>query len=130
MRDYEMMRTILITCFNEGENLCLKNFVSATSSNFKKKQLVFREEVNRLQNEGLLLHNMKWQIDTHTGGAVKGLTPKGIEFARLLNDTKVWIICQETLNNAGLDISYPLIKKVCEQIVEKIVMSCIPEEYK
>ena len=33
----------------------------------------------------------------------------------------------KTLEGAGLDLSYPLLKKVCETIVERYVMSKIPE---
>ena len=130
MRDYEMMRRILVTCYTGGENLEFCNFVSITSKEYKEKETEFEKELNRLSDEGLLEHNMYWKCGTLMDGVVKGLTPAGVEFARMISDTKVWAVCSKTLKKAELDISYPLIKKVCERIIENIVLSCIPDEFK
>jgi hypothetical protein len=130
MRNYELMRLILITCYSKGENLEFCNFASETSKGYKEKEAEFEKELNRLNDEGLLKHNMYWKYGTLMGGVVKGLTPAGVEFARMISDTKVWTVCSKTLKKAELDISYPLIKKVCERIIENIVLSCIPDEFK
>ena len=105
MRNYSVMRNILIkTLFSENELL-------------------------RLKKEGLLIHNMEWG-GCFNGGTVKGLTDTGEQFARHIQNDSVWAGVHETLIRSQLDISYPLIEKICNHIAEKIVMSCIPDEYK
>jgi type IV secretory pathway TraG/TraD family ATPase VirD4 len=130
MRNYELMRNILVKTYFKGGDLELLEIISLSESNDREKIAELEEELNRLQEEGLILHNMKWTHGNFEGGNVKKLTSAGVEFARELKDDKVWFICLETLNNSKLDISYPLIKKVCERIIENIVMKSIPEEFR
>ena len=130
MRNYELMRNILVKTYFKGGDLELLEIVPLSESNDREKIAELEEELNRLQEEGLILHNMKWAHGKFEGGNVKKLTSAGVEFARELKDDKVWFICLETLNNSKLDISYPLIKKVCERIIENIVMKSIPEEFR
>ena len=130
MRNYELMRAILVKTYIKGGNLQSVEIVPATSKNQEEKLLELRDELQRLEEEGLIVHDMRWDDDVFLGGIVQKLTPVGVEFARELKDNKVWFICQETLNNAQLDISYPLIKKVCERIIENIVMKSIPKEFR
>ena len=130
MRNYELMRNILVKTYFKGGDLELLEIVPLSESNDREKIAELEEELNRLQEEGLILHNMKWAHGKFEGGNVKKLTSAGVEFARELKDDKVWFVCLETLNNSKLDISYPLIKKVCERIIENIVMKSIPEEFR
>ena len=130
MRNYELMRAILVKTYIKGGNLQSVEIVPATSNNQEEKLLELRDELQRLEEEGLIIHDMRWDDDVFLGGMVQKLTPAGVEFARELKDNKVWFICQETLSNAQLDISYPLIKKVCERIIENIVMKSIPKEFR
>lgn len=130
MRNYELMREVLVRTYINGGNLQSAEIVPATSSNQEEKLLELREELLRLEEEGLIVHDMSWKDNTFMGGTVQKLTQAGTEFARELKDNKVWSICKETLNNSKLDISYPLIKKVCERIIENIVMKSIPKEFR
>ena len=129
MRNYEMMRHILVMCYTKGEDIEYLDFVNVCKKDYKEKDKQLQTELDRLSGEGLLTHNMWWADNTFMGGTVKGLTPAGIEFARMISSMKVWAICKDTLENSKLDISYPLIKKVCERIIENIVLSCIPKEF-
>ena len=51
---------------------------------------------------------------------VVGLTSNGHEFYRLIENNDVWAIVLDTLKQAGVDISYPLLKEVCEEIVKRL----------
>ena len=64
---------------------------------------------------------------SYNNGTVRGLTEEGAAFLRDIEDDRVWALMAKTLEDAGLDLSYPLLKKVCETIVERYVMSKIPE---
>ena len=130
MRNYELMRKILVKTHNKGENLELLEILSFSESDDKEKISELEEELARLKDEGLIFHDMSWSHNKFNGGTVQKLTPAGEEFAREIHDIKVWSVCKETLDNAKLDISYPLIKKVCERIIENIVMKSIPKEFR
>ena len=130
MRNYELMRLILVKTYYKGADLEFLDIIPLSLSNDAEKIAELENELEQLKEEGLIIHNMSWTNGSSDGGTVQKLTPAGVEFARDLKDNKVWAICQETLNNAQLDISYPLIKKVCERIIENIVMKSIPEEFR
>lgn len=55
-----------------------------------------------------------------------GLTDEGREFYRLVENEEVWRIVLDTLGRAGVDVSYPLLKEVCEEIVKRYVTQFIP----
>ena len=63
----------------------------------------------------------------YNGGSVRGLTAEGRAFVRDIENDIVWELIRKTLEESGLDLSYPLLKKVSETIVEHYVMSKIPE---
>lgn len=125
MRNYEAMRIILVKTLHADKELSFIDYVGYERETHK----AFQEEFIRLKKEGLIKHNMKWDV-CFNGGTVKGLTETGEEFARHIQDYSVWRVVLETLNKSGLDISYPLIQKVCERVAERIVMNCLPEEFK
>ena len=83
-------------------------------------------ELSRLQQEGLVDSSMAFK-PSYNNGTVRGLTEEGAAFLRDIEDDRVWALMAKTLEDAGLDLSYPLLKKVCETIVERYVMSKIPE---
>lgn len=58
---------------------------------------------------------------------VRGLTDEGRSFWRLVENDDVWQIILGTLTRAGIDVSYPLLKEVCEEIVKRYVTSFIPD---
>ena len=87
-----------------------------------------KEELERLKSEGLLEHNVVWAAPEVSLGRVSGLTPAGVELLRCIENERVWAIVCETLEAAGLDLSYPLLKEVCDEIVKRYVMGKIPDE--
>lgn len=120
MRDYNLMRNMLVFIDRSDKEL---NFVD-----FQHFGAVFpvRGELLRLRKEGLVESNMAF-VPSYNNGTVKGLTEEGAAFLRDIEDDRVWALMAKTLEDAGLDLSYPLLKKVCETIVERYVMSKIPE---
>ena len=119
MRDYNMMRNMLVFISNGGER-ALNDFC-----HFGDVYPV-REELSRLREEGLIDSDMSFEPEFN-GGKVNGLTAEGKAFARDIENDSVWELIRKTLEDSGLDISYPLLKKVCETIVERYVMSKIPK---
>ena len=125
MRNYEIMRNVLVTALHSDKELTLGDFSCDTDEIGKE----YVAEIERLGKERLLTHNMKWDTCSN-GGTIKGLTTAGEDFARHIQDDSVWFIVLKTLKKSKLDISYPLIQKVCERVAERIVMNCLPEEFK
>ena len=125
MRDYEAMRIILVKTLHADKELSFIDYVGYDRETYK----AFQEEFIRLKKEGLIKHNMEWGV-CFNGGTVKGLTTAGEDFARHIQDDSVWFVVLKTLKKSKLDISYPLIQKVCERVAERIVMNCLPEEFK
>ena len=119
MRDYNMMRNMLIFVSNGGER-ALNDFC-----HFGDARSV-GQELSRLREEGLIDSDMSFEPEFN-GGKVRGLTAKGRVFVRDIENDVVWGLIRKTLEDSGLDLSYPLLKKVCETIVERYVMSKIPK---
>lgn len=119
MRDYNLMRNMLVFISNGGER-ALNDFC-----HFGDVHSV-REELSRLRGEGLIDSDMSFEPEFN-GGKVNGLTAEGKAFLRDIENDRVWELIRKTLEDSGLDISYPLLKKVCETIVERYVMSKIPK---
>lgn len=127
MRNYNVMRNILLKTLFSNNELEFADFAGLNKG--KENDAEYKKELIRLKKEGLIVHNMEWD-DYFKGGTVAGLTDTGEKFARHIQDDSVWAGVYKTLERSQLDISYPLIEKICNHIAEKIVMSCIPEEYK
>lgn len=121
MRDYNMMRNMLVFISNGGER-ALNDFC-----HFGDVYSV-REELSRLIEEGLIESDMYFEPEFN-GGKVNGLTAEGKAFVRDIENDRVWELIRKTLDDSGLDISYPLLKKVSETIVERYVMNKIPDSF-
>lgn len=132
MRNYELMRLILFEIRNAKSSS--KNGFSLTElNNILKDTLNSREdlvcELKRLKSEGLIEGNMEFSgsdDNVVVKGNIKCLSENGIEFMRLIEQPDVWKICSTTLKNANIDLSYPFLKEICEEIVRRYVMSKIP----
>ena len=120
MRDYNLMRNMLVFIDRSDRELNLVDFQRFDSVSPVKGEL------SRLRQEGLVESSMAFE-PSYNNGTVKGLTEEGAAFLRDIEDDRVWALMAKTLEGAGLDLSYPLLKKVCETIVERYVMSKIPE---
>jgi len=84
-------------------------------------------EIDRLVRDGLVEGELLVDpYGTCVKCAVSGLTDEGREFYRLIENEEVWRIVLDTLSRAGVDVSYPLLKDVCEEIVKRYVTSFIP----
>ena len=123
MRDYVTMRAVLEAAANAGRELCYSDF-HADGRDDK-----LREELTRLTDDGLLDADVAFDVGFGEVGKcnVKGLTAEGRAFPKLVENDMVWELILATLNKAGIDVSYPLLKEVCEEIVKRYVTSFIPE---
>ena len=122
-RDYNLMRSVLVFIGCSDEELNFSDFFG----HFEKAFPV-QDELSRLRREGLIESSMAFE-PSYNNGTVKGLTEEGEAFLRDIEDDRVWALACSTLEDAGLDLSYPLLKKVCETVVERYVMSKIPDRF-
>lgn len=118
MRDYNLMRNMLVFISNGGER-AINDFC-----HFGDVHSV-GQELSRLREEGLIDSDMSFDPEFN-GGKVRGLTTEGKAFVRDIENDRVWELIRKTLGESELDLSYPLLKKVSETIVERYVMSKIP----
>lgn len=122
MRDYVLMRQIMSVAGNHNRDDGVKDFFDLGDAE------KVESELTRLANEGLLDADMGPNCFGATvARKVGGLTDEGIVFYRLVENPDVWRIAYETLEAAKVDISYPLLKEVCEEIVKRYVTSFIPD---
>ena len=121
MRDYEAMRDVLGLIAHANRPLTFNDF-----KGIQQRDKVV-EELKRLERELLIDSTLEFEREVCVGGSVGGLTPNGVEFYRLIENGEVWTIVSATLSAANVDISYPLLKEVCEEIVKRYVVSFIPE---
>lgn len=122
-RDYDTMRTVLaIVAANDGPT-SYGDFISV------RDELALKRELARLEADGLLESTIEFQDGSGIclGGEISGLTPEGREFFRLIENDRVWALVSRTLDSAGIDVSYPLLKEVSEEIVKRYVMGFIPD---
>lgn len=122
-RNYDLMRTMLVRAhLSKGEPVKYSEIASGYSDDD------IQEELDRLVEEGLIEHNITFENDICFGGSITSISKNGHMFARNLCDRKVWLLLLETLNKADLDLTYPLLKEVCDEIIRRYVMQCIPEK--
>lgn len=121
MRDYEAMRDVLGHIARSNRILTFNSF-----KNVQQRDKVV-EELRRLERELLINSTLEFEREVCLGGEVSGLTERGVEFYRLIENDEVWRIVSEALEATNVDISYPLLKEVCEEIVKRYVTSFIPE---
>ena len=122
-RDYSLMRSVLVFVDRSDEELNFLDFYGHFD-----RPLPVQDELSRLRREGLMESSMVFE-PSYSNGAVKGLTEEGEAFLRDVEGDRVWALIARALEDAGLDLSYPLLKKVCETVVERYVMSRIPERF-
>ena len=121
MRDYVLMRQIMAAAVGHSREDGVKEFYD-----LGKAENV-EVELTRLANDGLLDADMGRNCFGETvARKVGGLTDEGAVFYRLIENPDVWRIVHGTLEAANVDISYPLLKEVCEEIVKRHVIRHIP----
>lgn len=121
MRNYELMRNILKAVEFSDKPLVLLDFAQYG----KPEQL--RDELIRLKDEGLIEHNMSWSCGCCDGGEVTAITKEGRAFLRNISNDKVWAIIENILNKAEIDLSYPFLKEICDEVVKRYIISKIPK---
>ena len=132
MRNFELMRNILLKvskdCEEKERSLALSEMEEwIKGSFFSSKDLI--TEVKRLTEEDLIDSEIIFDnFSSLVRAKIHCITPKGKEFLRLIEEPHVWEICSKTLKDAGLDLSYPFLNEVCEEIVKRYVMSKIPDK--
>ena len=119
MRNYCLMRTILLAVKKSDEPLRFLDFKGWSHDDIK-------EEFMRLSDEGLIAAEIT--LNNYVAVELNELTKEGNDFARNIENGKVWLIVYETLKDANLDLSYPLLKEVSDEIVKRYVMSKIPKD--
>ena len=122
MRNYELMRYILCKAATLKEPLSIGVFLN----NYEFEEI--QEEITRLNDEGLIQHSIVWEAYEIANGKITGITETGRAFLRNIENERVWLLIEQTLDAANLDLSYPLLKEVCEEIVRRYVMAKIPRE--
>lgn len=121
LRDYDLMRDILLVIKDEGPT----DYADIVK---RSSQEIVSCEVKHLSDSKLVKSTVRFtDRGTCIGGTIESLTQEGSEFLKLIENPSVWRIVAETLKGAKVDISYPLLKEVCEEIVERYVVSFIPE---
>lgn len=122
VRNYNLMRNILKKVNASVKPLSFGDFQSYGTSEDIRLELI------RLKKEGLIEHNMTWSCGSFDGGEISAITENGIMFLRDIQNDTVWNIIEKTLEEADLDLSYPLLKDVCDEIVKRYVMGKIPSD--
>ena len=125
MRDYVVMRGVLAAVAKASSELSYSDLWTAVCQDDQ----VLKDELVRLERDGLIDADVFFgkRPFEQSRCRVHGLTDEGREFYKLIENDKAWEIILHTLKAAGIDISYPLLKEVCEEIVKRYVTSCIPE---
>lgn len=123
MRNYDAMRAVLATAARGDRPSKYVDFWSAV-----RDEAVLRSELARLGRDGLLDNGIRFQGgDGCCLGGEATVTDEGREFLRLIENDGVWHLVIRTLVAAGVDVPYPLLKEVCEEIVKRYVTSFIPD---
>ena len=122
MRSYMTMRSVLKLAAGARRELEFDDFAGI----HPRDKLV--EELKRLAEERLIESTVRFsETDAWEGGSVACLTPEGVAFYRLIENEDVWAIVLGVLKEADLDLSYPFLKEVCEEVVKRYVANFIPE---
>lgn len=122
MRNYSVMRDVLSLVASAPHELSFDDFDEI------QQQDEVPQEIVRLQANGLVDGDIRFGAHALClGGRVKALTDEGTEFYKLIENDDVWALIRDTLKRASVDVSYPLLKEVCEEIVKRYVTSFIPK---
>lgn len=123
IRNYDTMRAVLaIVAANDGPT-SYGDFASV------RDEAALKRELARLEADGLIESTFEFHDGSGIclGGEISGLTPEGREFFRLIENDRVWALVSRTLDAAGIDVPYPLLKEVSEEIVKRYVMGLVPD---
>lgn len=124
-RDYKVMRKVLGIIAKSKRPLEAADFIGFHGDELGRE---LAHELRRLKRDGLIESSIEFDVfGEYVGGAVDGFTDEGREFYSLVENGSVWAIVSKTLNAADVDIPYPLLKEVCEEVVKRYVTSFIPE---
>lgn len=122
-RDYEAMRAVLAAAAGSARPLKYGDLWSAVQD-----EAALRQELVRLGRDGLIDNGIRFQDgDGCCLGGEASITDEGREFFRLVENESVWQLVLRTLDAAGVDVPYPLLKNVCEEIATRYVSSFIPK---
>lgn len=119
MRNYELMRLVLLEVKQSNKPISMIDFQGLYEHSEIKEELI------RLSDEGLI--TQKITSKNFASVKIESLTKEGANFVRSLENEEVFTIIFDTLKRANLDLSYPLLQEVCDEIVKRYVMSKIPE---
>lgn len=121
MRDFSVMHDVIRVVATSTRRIGFIDF-----SSVKPNKLVV-PELQRLIADGLVEGDV---YEDRSGVLLEfdivGLTDEGRVFWKLIENESVWAIIRDTLRKADIDVSYPLLKEVCEEIVKRYVVSFIP----
>ena len=118
MRNYTLMRGILLAIRNADKPLIFDDFSKAGTYED------VREELLRLSDENLIAEEIT--PNNLVSVEMETLTKEGANFARCIENDRVFAIVYRTLKEADLDLSYPFLKEVCDEVAKRYVMSKIP----
>ncbi|WP_126513774.1 hypothetical protein [Slackia heliotrinireducens] len=122
MRDYVLMRQLMALAAKDGGPAPTSDYYDVG------RPESVTAELKRLKADGLIDAEFKHDFNgVCVGCEVVGATEEGKAFFRLVENPDVWRIVCQTLESAGIDVSYPLLKEVCEEILKRYVTSFIPE---
>lgn len=122
-RDYNAMRAVLATAAGSAHPLKYRDLWPAV-----RDEAALRQELARLGSDGLIDDGIRFQGgDGCCLGGEASITDEGREFFMLVENECVWQFVLRTLDAAGVDVPYPLLKNVCEEIVTRYVSSFIPK---
>ena len=121
-RDFDVMRQVLMTVAGSDEPVRYGAFMLVEDEGAVKGEL------RRLDRDGLIESSIAFQNGTgYCMGGTASITEEGREFLNLIENYRVWELMRGTLDAAGIDVPYPLLKEVCEEIVRRYVASFIPD---
>ena len=122
MRDYETVRAVLASLASKGGAVGYGAFRPIPDDDGVKVEL------ERLDRDRLIKSSISF-LDGRGAclGGKAEITDEGREFYRLIENDDVWRLVSQTLDAAAVDVPYPLLRDVCEEIVKRYVTSFIPE---
>lgn len=122
MRDFDVMREVIMTIDGCGAPAQYGSFRSIEADSAVRAELI------RLDRDGLIDNGIRFQEGSgYCMGGEASITDEGRAFSRLIENDRVWVLMRSTLDAAGVDVPYPLLKEVCEEIVKRYVTSFIPD---
>lgn len=122
-RDYSAMRSVLAVAAHRGGPASYGDFFKTNVD-----EPTLKLELRRLESDGLIDSSIRFfDGDGLCLGGAASITEEGERFFRLIENNRVWQIVLDTLDAADIDVSYPLLREVCEEIVKRYVSSFIPE---